>query len=267
MNTTNFVTSYERNFDITPCIHWVQNYWWLSIVASILYTIGIRTMENSKLHIHRDQVRLPLLLWNGFLAASSIVGTIRTVPELVDVFYQKGWVDSVCSVTYAQSVNPFIYTSSRHTVYCQISIIERRLILVSLLGLGETVGTRRHRVRDTPRSEGHISPLVPSCDRSGGRLAFRDRVSGRFVALVRLHEFRGSCSHVHLLRGANDGYLSDAEIDLSDSDSAADFSNVRRVFCNGDGSVGEIRERSLSPVESQSCHVHRHVLFIFGALF
>ncbi len=51
------------------------------------------------------KLRLALTLWNVSLAAFSIIGTLRTLPELIDVIREFGFAHSVCSNSFHTKVN------------------------------------------------------------------------------------------------------------------------------------------------------------------
>ncbi|CAF2432285.1 unnamed protein product [Rotaria sp. Silwood2] len=88
-----FVFDFEKKFfDKTHAhnIHvWMNKWWWLSIVYSVIY-IGLIYYGRSLMEKReRYELRLPLILWNVSLALFSIFGMIRCVPEMIYALNKK----------------------------------------------------------------------------------------------------------------------------------------------------------------------------------
>jgi len=76
---------------------WMNKWWWLSIVYSIIYVILIyygRSLMESR---DRFEARLPLILWNLGLALFSILGMIRCLPEMVFSLSKEGLQYTICN--------------------------------------------------------------------------------------------------------------------------------------------------------------------------
>ncbi|CAF0714761.1 unnamed protein product [Brachionus calyciflorus] len=86
---------------------WMQENWTTSIYISLTYIIFIFSVQYYMKNRPRYELRLPLILWNIFLATFSIMGTIRTWPEFIYNISQKGIVHSVCDISYAYGVTGF----------------------------------------------------------------------------------------------------------------------------------------------------------------
>jgi elongation of very long chain fatty acids protein 6 len=75
---------------------WMNKWWWLSIVYSIIYVILIyygRALMESR---ERLEARLPLILWNLGLAIFSVFGMIRCLPEMVYSLSKEGLQYTIC---------------------------------------------------------------------------------------------------------------------------------------------------------------------------
>ena len=75
---------------------WMNKWWWLSIVYSIIYVILIyygRSLMESR---ERFTLRVPLILWNLGLALFSTFGMIRCVPEMLYSLNKDGLKYTIC---------------------------------------------------------------------------------------------------------------------------------------------------------------------------
>jgi elongation of very long chain fatty acids protein 6 len=98
---------FEQEFDSERVRQWSEDIKSLSIWCSAVYVLllfgGQRYMERRQAF----NLRIPLIIWNVVLAAFSIVGAFRTVPELIDSVGQHGWSHSVCSTRYFHGTTGF----------------------------------------------------------------------------------------------------------------------------------------------------------------
>jgi len=125
-----FVFDFEKKFfDKTYAnniYNWMNQWWWLSIVYSIIYVgliyFGRSLMENRE----RFELRLPLILWNISLALFSIFGVIRCVPEMVYNLGQDGLQYTICDNSNIYGVTGFWYVNK--------ILIYYRLFFLVLLG-------------------------------------------------------------------------------------------------------------------------------------
>ncbi|MED6265001.1 Elongation of very long chain fatty acids protein 6 [Characodon lateralis] len=90
------IFDFERRFDQTKALEWMQENWSKSFIFCGLYAAlvfgGRHFMrERPKLNLRRT-----LTLWSLSLAAFSIVGTIRTGTYMVHVLTSSGFRHSVC---------------------------------------------------------------------------------------------------------------------------------------------------------------------------
>lgn len=76
---------------------WMKDNWKISIICSIVY-IGLVFLGKSLMHNRQKfEIRLPLILWNIFLALFSIIGTVRMWPDFIYSLSQHGYVYTVCN--------------------------------------------------------------------------------------------------------------------------------------------------------------------------
>lgn len=95
-----FVFAFEMKFFDRTYAHniyaWMNQWWWLSIVYSIIYVILIyygRALMESR---ERFTLRLPLILWNLGLALFSSFGMIRCLPEMFFSLATRGLKFTIC---------------------------------------------------------------------------------------------------------------------------------------------------------------------------
>lgn len=87
----------ERAFDVESVRKWSEDIKHVAVITSVIYavlTFGVRSYLKDR---QGYQLRGLLFVWNVCLAVFSIIGTIRTVPELVGVLGNQGWTYSVCN--------------------------------------------------------------------------------------------------------------------------------------------------------------------------
>lgn len=96
-----FVFEFELKFFDRTYAHniyaWMNQWWWLSIVYSIIYVMLIyygRSLMESR---ERFQLRVPLILWNLGLAIFSIFGMVRCLPEMVYSLSREGLQYTICN--------------------------------------------------------------------------------------------------------------------------------------------------------------------------
>ena len=108
-----FVFDFEKKFFDKTYAHniyaWMNKWWWLSIVYSIVYVgliyYGRLLMEKRE----RFELRTPLILWNISLALFSIFGMIRCVPETIYALSRRGLQYTICDNSSIYGVSGFWY--------------------------------------------------------------------------------------------------------------------------------------------------------------
>jgi len=102
---------------------WIQKWWWMSIVLSIIYICliyyGRWLMDSRK----RFEVRILLILWNISLALFSIFGAIRCVPSIFYSLKNESLYKSICDQSTIYGVTGFwwvyeTYKSDLTIIWC-----------------------------------------------------------------------------------------------------------------------------------------------------
>jgi hypothetical protein len=112
-----FVFDFEKKFFDKIYAHniynWMNKWWWLSIVYSIIYIgliyFGRSLMENRD----RFELRLSLILWNASLALFSIFGMIRFVPEMIYYLNTEGLQYTICDNSNIYGVYGYWYAKRK----------------------------------------------------------------------------------------------------------------------------------------------------------
>lgn len=100
-----YVFKFENEFNYRTATSWMREHWQHSFYWSLLYLVFIffgRIYMETRPKPFR--LKLPLILWNLMLASFSIVGTLRTWPEMIHVLTNYGFYHSVCSNSYHKQV-------------------------------------------------------------------------------------------------------------------------------------------------------------------
>jgi hypothetical protein len=124
-----YVFNFERKFtDKTYAQNiyaWMNKWWWLSIVYSIIYVFLIYFGRSLMDKRERYELRVPLILWNVGLSLFSIFGMIRCVPEMIYALDKKGLQYTVCDNSNIYGVTGFWYVNKKYNL----------IYIVFLLGL------------------------------------------------------------------------------------------------------------------------------------
>ncbi|KAL4240941.1 hypothetical protein ACF0H5_001724 [Mactra antiquata] len=99
LNTT-YYFAFEKYHDERAFDDYMHQHWSDSIVYSAVYLIvvfGCQVYMNNR---RRFELRPYLAFWSGLLAIFSIIGTIRTVPELIWSLNTHGFEYSCCNSSY-----------------------------------------------------------------------------------------------------------------------------------------------------------------------
>lgn len=98
------VLPFERDFDVGEQTAWMQENWRRSFIYSLAYIVFIFAGQQWMKDRPRFELRGPLTAWNLGLAAFSLLGMVRVLPEFVSSLYYHGLQYSMCSASYAQGV-------------------------------------------------------------------------------------------------------------------------------------------------------------------
>jgi len=88
--------SFEQSFDYDEFYWWMLRHWTISFHYAAVYVVLIFAVQRYMARRSRFELRLPLASWSGALAAFSIAGAARTIPELVHILRWHGFEESVC---------------------------------------------------------------------------------------------------------------------------------------------------------------------------
>ena len=113
-----FKFGFEQNFDEPKFQQWIQENWTLSMWFSAIYVICIFSGKHYMDKRERFEIRIGLFLWSFILAVFSIVGAVRTIPEMWHVITQSGIQKSVCDPSYFKGPTAFwVYMFTLSKVY------------------------------------------------------------------------------------------------------------------------------------------------------
>jgi elongation of very long chain fatty acids protein 6 len=91
------VQFFEQSFDPDMMRSWSNEIKSSSLLCSFIYVVLVFTGQWLMKNRPAFNLRMPLIAWNIGLAVFSIVGAIRTIPELVDSVLFNGFVHSICN--------------------------------------------------------------------------------------------------------------------------------------------------------------------------
>lgn len=95
---TSYLSVYSwEDLELTRWRLWMGRNWTWSIYASLIYIFTIFSVQRLMKDRQPFQLRGALTCWNLMLAAFSIMGFLRTAPELFHVLKGEfGWYKSIC---------------------------------------------------------------------------------------------------------------------------------------------------------------------------
>lgn len=91
-----FVFPFEDGFEMSRIRGWVDGYWTSCFFFAAIYLAAIPLGRRWMSSRARYELRGPLVCWNVFLAVFSMIGAVRTIPEIVHVTKNIGLYYSVC---------------------------------------------------------------------------------------------------------------------------------------------------------------------------
>lgn len=91
------VQFFEQSFNPDGIQSWSNEIKSSSLLCSFIYVVLVFTGQWLMKNRQAFSLRMPLIMWNLGLAVFSIVGAIRTIPELVDSVLFHGVVHSICN--------------------------------------------------------------------------------------------------------------------------------------------------------------------------
>lgn len=97
----------SRSYVDTTWKKWMQLNWKHSITIGLVYIVLVflgRYVMRTRV---KYELRPALIVWNVILAAFSLTGSVRVLPNFIDTLTSKGVVHSVCDTEYAYGVTGF----------------------------------------------------------------------------------------------------------------------------------------------------------------
>ncbi|KAG7492565.1 hypothetical protein MATL_G00015720 [Megalops atlanticus] len=91
---------FERRFDESVAIEWMQENWSKSFVFCGLYVALVFGGQHFMRERQKLELRRPLALWSLSLAIFSIIGAVRTGSYMLHVLYTSGFKQSVCDQSF-----------------------------------------------------------------------------------------------------------------------------------------------------------------------
>jgi elongation of very long chain fatty acids protein 6 len=85
-------------------IKWMHDNWWMSVVFSVVYIVGIFGGQRLMKDVPRFTLQKPLILWNMALAVFSIIGSLRMIQHLAHVVGTHGLEHSICELDFTYGV-------------------------------------------------------------------------------------------------------------------------------------------------------------------
>jgi len=97
------VFGFEKGFDFQEKRDWMAQNWWTSFYWIAAYMVVIFSGQTYMSTREAFRLKTPLVIWNLGLAIFSIIGTLRTMPEMIHVLQTFGFQQSVCSPSYVEN--------------------------------------------------------------------------------------------------------------------------------------------------------------------
>jgi len=104
-----YVFGFERRFNHASNVEWMGVFWHTSFYWVAAYMLVIFGGQAYMANRPALKLRRALALWNTLLAAFSIAGALRTLPEMIHVLSKFGFYHSVCNPSYVESVQVSAY--------------------------------------------------------------------------------------------------------------------------------------------------------------
>ncbi|XP_044752823.1 elongation of very long chain fatty acids protein 6-like [Coccinella septempunctata] len=95
-----FVFKFESDFDELKAQAWMRDRWTDVFYYDLIYLSVIFSIRSFMKDRTPYRMKIPLVIWNVFLASFSIMGTVRTVPELVHTLTTRGIQSSICDKSF-----------------------------------------------------------------------------------------------------------------------------------------------------------------------
>lgn len=133
-----YIFNFERNFDQREHRNWMIKNWYQAFYFVGVYMVLVFGGQVYMQSRPRYDLRRILAAWNVFLAVFSIIGAIRTLPEMIHVLRKYGFQYSVCNPSFIEQVKvsgfwTWMFTLSKVPELCDtIFIVLRKQNLMFL---------------------------------------------------------------------------------------------------------------------------------------
>ncbi|CAE8661709.1 unnamed protein product [Polarella glacialis] len=87
---------FEKDFIGATLTAWCRTHWYLSYVIAFVYLLLLSAGTNWMNDKEAFNLKGPLAIWNLFLAVFSFCGMVRTVPHLIALLSEYGFMYTVC---------------------------------------------------------------------------------------------------------------------------------------------------------------------------
>ncbi|XP_044751224.1 elongation of very long chain fatty acids protein 6-like [Coccinella septempunctata] len=95
-----FVFDFEAEFDEKKAHSWIKEHWTDTFYFNVVYLMVIFSLKKFMQNRPPYKMMIPAVIWNIFLASFSIIGTIRTFPELRRSLSFHGIHHSICDQSF-----------------------------------------------------------------------------------------------------------------------------------------------------------------------
>lgn len=92
--------NFEEKFDYLAFHSWMTVHWTDSLVYAFVYVVLVFGGVKYMMKREKCDLRKPLICWSSLLAMFSILGMIRTVPELYHGWMQHDFTHTTCNPSY-----------------------------------------------------------------------------------------------------------------------------------------------------------------------
>lgn len=99
-----FIFQFEDKHDHHRNVEWMTSFWHTSFYWVAGYMVLIFGGQAYMSTRPAFRLKTFLVVWNSLLAAFSILGAIRTLPEMLHVLHKFGFHHSVCNPSYVEEV-------------------------------------------------------------------------------------------------------------------------------------------------------------------
>ena len=90
------VFNFEKNFSPETARQWINKYQWNGIIFCVFYIVLISSIRIHMRNKRRYELRRAWIIWNATLSIISILGSLRSIPELYHMLTKYDLYHSVC---------------------------------------------------------------------------------------------------------------------------------------------------------------------------